>query len=178
MNVSMVNLWLNDFTGNKSFILLVNDVRSIQLYPWYSANLIFRMFFYLNNSNLSSSSYQDVCIMEESCISFLIEQIHGIWHTIHPLATNLRVWPVYRYDLVELGTSQTVYYCILLFRSVWLVNPLRAKFLRWNINLYLHFISLPHIDMTQVLKILPQVRPGPTYFAWSISWLLMSWWRK
>ena len=32
-----------------------------------------------------------------------------------------------------------------------------------NISIYLHLISLLHIDMTQVLKILPQVRPGPTY---------------
>ena len=42
-------------------------------------------------------------------------------------------------------------------------NPLRAKFSRGNINIYLHFISLLHIDMTQALKILPQVRPGLTY---------------
>ena len=54
------------------------------------------------------------------------------------------------------------------------VNSLRAKFCRGNINIYLHFISLLHIDMTQVLKILPQVRPGPTYSTLSISWLLMS----
>ena len=43
------------------------------------------------------------------------------------------------------------------------VNPLRAKFSRGNINIYLHSMSLFHIDMTHVLKILPQVRPGPTY---------------
>ena len=43
------------------------------------------------------------------------------------------------------------------------INPLRAKFFRGNINIYLHFMSLLHIDMAQVLKILPQVRPGPTY---------------
>ena len=42
-------------------------------------------------------------------------------------------------------------------------NPLRAKFFRGNINIYLHFVSFLHIDMTQVLKILPHVRPGPTY---------------
>ena len=35
------------------------------------------------------------------------------------------------------------------------LNPLRAKFFRGNINIYLHFMSLLHIDMTQVLKILP-----------------------
>ena len=39
-------------------------------------------------------------------------------------------------------------------------------------------MSLLHIDITQVLKILPQVRPGPTYSTLSISWLLMSWRRK
>ena len=34
------------------------------------------------------------------------------------------------------------------------------NFSRGNINIYLHFVSLLHIDLTQVLKILPQVRPG------------------
>ena len=58
------------------------------------------------------------------------------------------------------------------------VNSLRAKFFRGNINIYLHFVSLIHIDMTQVLKILPRVREGPIYPILSISWLLMSWLRK
>ena len=57
-------------------------------------------------------------------------------------------------------------------------NPLRAKFFWGNINIYLHFMSVLHIDSTQVLKILPQVRPGPIYSTQSISWLLMSWRRK
>ena len=39
-----------------------------------------------------------------------------------------------------------------------LFNPLHAKFFRVNINIYLHFMSFLHIDMTQVLKILTQVR--------------------
>ena len=43
------------------------------------------------------------------------------------------------------------------------LNPLRAKFYRGNINIYLHFMSFLHIDLTQVLKILPQVREGRTY---------------
>ena len=33
-------------------------------------------------------------------------------------------------------------------------------------------MSSLHIDVTHVLKILPQVRPGPTYFILSISWPL------
>ena len=43
------------------------------------------------------------------------------------------------------------------------VNPLRAKFFRGSINIYLHFMSLLHIDMTHVLEILHQIRPGTTY---------------
>ena len=58
------------------------------------------------------------------------------------------------------------------------VNSLRAKFCRGNINIYLNFMSIFHIDVIHVLKILPQVRPGPTYCTLSIPWLLMSWRRK
>ena len=58
------------------------------------------------------------------------------------------------------------------------INPLPAKLFRGNINIYSHFMSLLHIDMTQVLIILPQVRPGLTYSTQLISWLLMSLWRK
>ena len=38
------------------------------------------------------------------------------------------------------------------------INPLRAKLLRVNLNMYLHSMSFLHIDMTQVLKIIPQIR--------------------
>ena len=44
-----------------------------------------------------------------------------------------------------------------------MINPLSAKFFRGNINIYLHFISLLHIDMTQVVGIFPRVRQRPTY---------------
>ena len=44
-----------------------------------------------------------------------------------------------------------------------IINPLRAKLSRGIINTYWYFMSLLHIYMTHVLKILPQVRPGPTY---------------
>ena len=43
------------------------------------------------------------------------------------------------------------------------IDTLRAKFFRVNINMYLHFMSFLHIDMTQVSKCLPQIREGPTY---------------
>ena len=43
------------------------------------------------------------------------------------------------------------------------INPLRAKFFRENMNIYLHFVSFLHIDTTQVVEILPQIRQQPTY---------------
>ena len=42
-------------------------------------------------------------------------------------------------------------------------NLLHAKFFRENINIYLHFVSYLHIDTTQVIEILPQIRQEPTY---------------
>ena len=42
-------------------------------------------------------------------------------------------------------------------------NPLRAKFFRGNINIYLHFVSFLQIDTTQVVEILPQIKQEPTY---------------
>ena len=36
-------------------------------------------------------------------------------------------------------------------------------FFRVNINMYLYLISFLHIDMTQVVEILPRVRQGPTF---------------
>ena len=43
------------------------------------------------------------------------------------------------------------------------INPLRAKFLRGNKNIYLHFMPFLHIDIAQVVEILFEVRQGPTY---------------
>ena len=43
------------------------------------------------------------------------------------------------------------------------LNPLRAKFLRDNINIYLHFMSFLHTNKTQVVDIPPRVRQAPAY---------------
>ena len=50
-----------------------------------------------------------------------------------------------------------------IYLSVIQINPLRAIFCWGNINIYLHFMSLLHIDLTQLLKFLSQVRPGLIY---------------
>ena len=43
------------------------------------------------------------------------------------------------------------------------LNPLRAKFFRDSINIYLHFVPYLHIDTTQVVEIRHQIRQEPTY---------------
>ena len=44
-----------------------------------------------------------------------------------------------------------------------LINSLHAEFLTENINIYIHFVSYLHIDTTQVVEILPQIRQEPAY---------------
>ena len=55
---------------------------------------------------------------------------------------------------------------------------LHALCFRGNKKTYLHFVSFLHIDMTQVVEILPQVRQELIYSTLSISWVLMPWWCK
>ena len=43
------------------------------------------------------------------------------------------------------------------------INPLRAKFFRVNINMYLHSMSFLRTNKTQVVEIPPRVRQGPAY---------------
>ena len=43
------------------------------------------------------------------------------------------------------------------------LNPLRTKFFRDNINIYLHFMSFLHSNKTQVVEITPWLRQGPAY---------------
>ena len=63
------------------------------------------------------------------------------------------------------------------FLCSWLVAnyPFRSELLPPKTYNYMSFL---HIDMTQVVEILPQVRKKLTYSIQSISWVLMSWRRK
>ena len=73
-------------------------------------------------------------------------------------------WPTYIFVLltwVIIGSGNGILpvYCKAIIPNS--VNPLRAKFFRGNIDIYLHFVSFLHIDM-QVVEILPQIRQEPT----------------
>ena len=45
-----------------------------------------------------------------------------------------------------------------------LINSLRAKFFRGNINIYLYLMSFLHTDMPKIIEILPHIRTGLLYF--------------
>ena len=79
--------------------------------------------------------------------------------------------------LLLAGDRGFPHWCPLMRKAV-SFNPLRAKFVAENINIYLHFMSFLHTNKTQVVEIPPRVKPGPAYFTQSISWLLISWRRK
>ena len=82
-------------------------------------------------------------------------------------AWTKRVAPVY-FDNAP-GNSESGYKTLIgILRRNWqhtvnTLNPLYAKIFRRNKNIHLHFMSLLHIDMTQVIGILPQVRLGLTH---------------
>ena len=63
----------------------------------------------------------------------------------------------------------TLWNVLLTLRMHLIFNPLHVKFFRGNKNIYLRFMSFLHIDMTQVVEILPQVRQE---LAYSIQWIL------
>ena len=66
-------------------------------------------------------------------------------------------------------------------RQAWamtIINPLHSKFFTGDKNIYLHFMSFLHSDMTQVVEILSYARKGPTDSTWAIPWVLLSWRRK
>ena len=64
-------------------------------------------------------------------------------------------------------------YCVSWYPCV--SSHFACKIFSENKNIYLHIISFLHIDMTQVVGILPSVRQGIACFTWPISWLLMTW---
>ena len=104
---------------------------------------------------------------------------HGNIPNTHVLHIAARIWgniDIHKHEIVKLyvqpainrqrkclGTLDSKYMEKVLTLYVLNVNPLCAKFFRGyiNINIYLHFMSFLYIDLTQVLKILPQVREWP-----------------
>ena len=98
--------------------------------------------------------------------------------TCWPFSTSLDIVKTCNFDIYHVAKKWSpagLQYlgsavALLHFLSHWLPGdrefralPLRAKFFRGNINIYLHFVSFLHIDTTQVVAILPQIRQEPTY---------------
>ena len=87
---------------------------------------------------------------------------------------NIKLWTQWWYSAADIfyyipGMKVSILWLKLLIFTLTVpkqdsaFNPLRARFFIGNINTYLHFVSFLHIDMTQVVEILPQIREEPTY---------------
>ena len=76
--------------------------------------------------------------------------------------------------LCHIGTRTYIAHGFDLHCFVMIFNPLRAKFYIGRIQTYLQFIPFRHIEMIQVLEILPCVRQEFTYYIWPI-WVVLSW---
>ena len=55
-----------------------------------------------------------------------------------------------------------------LYKYAIIIIIIIIKFFRENISIYLHFVSFLHIDTTQVVEILPQIRQELAYSTYSI----------
>ena len=82
------------------------------------------------------------CALDTTCIQHINQLISK--KTVNPKTNS---WP----DVAVIADMEPLY-------GESNVNHLCAKFFTVNINIYLHFMSLLHIDMTQEVEILPQVR--------------------
>ena len=94
----------------------------------------------------------------------------SMWHVVPPVTSKLAS------RRLSVNFSQISWLLVIISSPNF--KPLRSKFFRGNINMYLHFVSFLKIETTQVVEILPQIRQEPTNSTWSITWLLMSWRRK
>ena len=102
------------------------------------------------------------------------------WRTLwKSFLVKVRVHLVFIIQTMLINNQRHSVYSVHSTRHVaFTINFLRAQFFRGNKNTYLPFMSLLHSDMPWVVEILYPIRPGLTYFTWSISWLLRSWRRK
>ena len=106
---------------------------------------------YSQNGRSNLSSY--LCLSHTICIS------------MKSSPTSIKLIPSYLFQVKCLTYINSVVW-------LWKNNTVggfmyqltnNAKFFWGNINIYLHFMSFLHIDLTQVLKTLLRVREGPTY---------------
>ena len=69
--------------------------------------------------------------------------------------------PIWRSKIISTPRTRTLRENLLLPSYASIVdvhfNPFHAKFFRGNKNIYLHFMSFLHMDMTQVVEILPHL---------------------
>ena len=98
-----------------------------------------------------------ILVMFDQCQS-LLHPTQSMWDNLHDVLVNMMGG-----TQLFSGNNQVDHLSHVYIWSMVDFNPLRAKFFRGNINIYLHFVSFLHIGTTQVVEILTQIRQEPTY---------------
>ena len=122
---------------------------------------------YCNHSRWNIKFVEELLRQVGTCITFRppARWAHGLLWWPRTAITNVvsclvKRLPLFLYCLSEIKFTTTT---SLIFHRRGLdvgITPPRAKFFRGNIKIYLHCMSLPHIDMTQVVGIFLRVKQG------------------
>ena len=83
----------------------------------------------------------------------LVMALLRLLHGLDLLATTHTPTQLLQTQGLGFRVSVLLWQCLKLY-----INPLHAKFFRGKKNVFLHYVSLLHIDIIQVVEILPYVR--------------------
>ena len=111
-----------------------------------------------------------------SVVSWMI--VSGVWQKICRLLFygTCRHWSTYHCHAIGRHSADHEVRCDIL--NVLRQLTLYAIFLSRDLTMHLRCLSFLHTDISQIVKILPRVRQGPTYFTESIPGVLMAGRRK
>ena len=126
-------------------------------------------------SELNSSTWvkPNVTIFLQSLKQFnmlRVKYFAPVFHNTHPKVCMQWPYCVFQVFNCRIWWSMLLYHSLVKIyvipqhaKSMWSLTLNVLIFFWGNMNIYLHFTAFLHIDLTQVLKTLPQVREGPTY---------------
>ena len=122
----------------------------------------------LLNIKVSSYQHRDPYVKDKT-VSWPSYLEHGNPHTWERQSLYWEVAQVKSLVTSTVGNNPTVQDMSNRMKTILLgcafqdINPFRAKLLRENINISLHFMSFLHTNKTQVAEIPPQLRRRPAY---------------
>ena len=158
---------MNRFTPNRNVTVIGSNVSKWN-YIWKRNTLLCNTSRQRENcQHFADNIFKCVSMNENLWVLDKFSLKYIPWGLVDNMAALVQIIAWHQSGDRQLSAVMMVMFCWHIYASLGLsdlrVNPLRAKFFRGNINIYLHFVSFLHIGMAQVVEILPQVRQEPTY---------------